>query len=165
MTPELEQILEKARSQKKQLRRFLKKLGKHKPSLVNSLAVEKHAEAFEEIDCLECGNCCKTTGPLFTSKDIERLSRHLQMRPSEFTEHYLKIDEDGDYVLQSLPCPFLGDDNYCSVYEVRPKACRQYPHTDHRAFHKITHLTAKNTRICPAAFLVVQKMQAHLENS
>ncbi|MEX2589538.1 MAG: YkgJ family cysteine cluster protein [Chitinophagales bacterium] len=165
MTPELQKILEKSASRKKQSRKFLNSLAKEKSGKVNQMAHSCHDEAFETINCLDCANCCKTTGPLFKQKDIERLAAHLQMRPADFTEKYLRIDEDGDYVLQTVPCPFLGADNYCSVYEVRPKACREYPHTDFRDFHKITKLTAKNTQICPAAYMVVEKMQQYFENS
>nr|MDK7631844.1 YkgJ family cysteine cluster protein [Globicatella sanguinis] len=82
-------------------------------------------------------NCCKTTGPLFTQKDIERLAKVFRMKPSLFIEKYLRIDEDNDYVLQQLPCPFLDSENYCLVYEDRPKACKEYPHTDRKKFHQI----------------------------
>lgn len=161
----LKKKLEQAKSKRKQTKLFLKGLKKKNSAEVNSKAIEFHHEVFEEIDCLNCANCCKTTGPLFMERDIARLSKHLKMRPAEFIDQYLRIDEDQDYVLQSVPCPFLGTDNYCSVYEARPKACKEYPHTDFRDFKQITNLTYKNTMICPAAFAVVEKMQKHFENS
>ena len=123
-----------------------------------------HDETFEEVDCLTCANCCKTTGPLFTNKDIERISKHFRMKPSVFIDTYLKIDEDNDYVLQSVPCPFLGDDNYCSIYKVRPKACAEFPHTDRKKFQQISHLTLKNVEICPAAFKIVEKMMLTIKS-
>jgi len=90
---------------------------------------ELHDETFEEIDCLTCANCCKTTGPLFTNKDIERISKHFRMKPSAFIDTYLRIDDENDYVLQTVPCSFLGSDNYCSIYKVRPKSlCRISTH-------------------------------------
>lgn len=165
MDSSLSNKLEQAKSKKKQTKDFLKRLKKKNTAEVNSKALEFHHEAFEEIDCLNCANCCKTTGPLFMERDIARLSKHLKMRPAEFIEKYLRIDEEEDYVLQSVPCPFLGADNYCSVYEARPKACREYPHTEFRDFKKITNLHYKNTMICPAAYTVVEKMQRHFENS
>ena len=70
--------------------------------------------------------------------------------------------EDNDYVLQSVPCTFLGVDNYCSIYEVRPKACREYPHTNRKDFHKISQITMKNIEICPAAFNIVEKLKLKL---
>lgn len=157
------QIIQEAKDRRKEVKKMMSRIKQAKPSDVNALAAELHDEVFDEIDCLKCGNCCRTTGPLFTQKDIERLAKRFRIRPGDFIEQYLRLDEEGDYVLQSVPCPFLGEDNYCSVYEDRPKACRTYPHTDHKTFHKITDLTAKNTRICPAAYLVVKRMRDRLD--
>ena len=122
-----------------------------------------HEEEFERTDCLECANCCKTTGPLFTNADIERISKFFRMKPSKFIAMYLRTGEDNDHVLQELPCTFLGSDNYCSIYEVRPKACREFPHTDRRKFQQISHLTLKNVAICPAAYNIVEEMKRKLK--
>ena len=84
------------------------------------------------------------------------------MKPQKFIETYLRIDEDNDYVLQSVPCTFLGADNYCSIYDVRPKACREFPHTDRKKFHQISNLTLKNVAICPAAFNIVESMKKRI---
>ena len=108
----------------KEFGQLIRQLKKKKPKDLDDRMHNLHEEAFQKIDCLECANCCKTTGPLFTDKDTERLAKHLRMKPSQFESTYLQIDEEGDRVLKSLPCPFLGSDNYCSVYEHRPKACR-----------------------------------------
>ena len=123
---------------------------------------ELHHEEFERTDCLECANCCKTTGPLFTKADIERISKFFRQKPQAFIDDYLRIDEENDYVFQSLPCPFLGADNYCSIYDVRPKACREFPHTDRKKFQQISNLTLKNVAICPAAFNIVEAMKAKI---
>lgn len=147
---------------KKENKKFFSRLRKKPPKNLDSLMQELHDEEFACTNCLECANCCKTTGPLFTQKDIERLARHFKMKPGEFIDQYLRLDEDGDYVLQQVPCPFLGADNYCSVYDKRPKACREYPHTDRKDFHKISSITIKNTAICPAAFNIVEKMKQRL---
>ena len=144
-------------------RKFFKKLKRRVPPNLDRLMMELHEAEFSRTDCLQCANCCKTTGPLFTSQDIDRLARLFRIKPGVFMETYLRQDEDGDWVLQELPCPFLGADNYCSVYEVRPKACREYPHTDRRKFHQISAITLKNTAVCPAAFNIVEAMMERLE--
>ena len=100
--------------------------------------------------------------PKFTQKDVERIAAHFKLRPAEFVTKYLRVDEDGDTVLQQLPCPFLGDQNYCSIYDVRPKACRQYPHTDHPRQFKILPLTLKNTEVCPAVFNIVEQLKKEI---
>ncbi|MEE2801237.1 MAG: YkgJ family cysteine cluster protein [Bacteroidota bacterium] len=141
---------------------YFKKLRKKKPKNLDYVVQETHDEVFDEVDCLTCANCCKTTGPLFTDNDIARIAKHFRMKPSDFIDDYLRIDEDNDYVLKQVPCHFLGADNYCSIYEVRPKACREYPHTDRRKIYQIGTLTVKNTAICPAAFKMVEKMKSKL---
>ena len=118
-----------------------------------------HDAEFERTDCLECGNCCKTTGPLFTKADIERIAKYLRLKPQQFIEKYLRVDEENDHVLQRVPCTFLDSENYCSIYDVRPKACREFPHTDRKKFHQISDLTLKNVAICPAAFNIVEEIK------
>ena len=120
-----------------------------KPSKIDALFQDAHEDVFSCVDCLACANCCKTTGPLFTQKDIERIAKHLRLKPKDFIDQYLRVDEDKDHVLQSVPCVFLGADNYCSIYDVRPKACREYPHTDRVKQKQLLNLNLKNTEVCP----------------
>ena len=141
---------------------FFKRLKKLNPKVLDNLIHPLHEEVFSCTDCLECANCCTTTGPLFTDKDISRIAKHLRIKPSEFTEKYLRIDEEGDYVLQSAPCPFLGEDNYCSIYDVRPKACREFPHTDRIKQSQLLKLTEKNIEVCPAVFEIIEKLKKEL---
>ncbi|MAN04933.1 MAG: zinc/iron-chelating domain-containing protein [Owenweeksia sp.] len=156
---DLHQFRQQARSQRKENQKFFKRLKSLKPRQLDEQFHELHDEVFAEINCLNCANCCKTTGPLFTDTDINRLAKHFGLRPAEFIDQYLRVDEDGDFVLQVLPCPFLGEDNYCSVYEVRPKACREYPHTDRNKMHQILELTRKNAEACPAVMEMVNRMK------
>lgn len=158
MQDQLNDLPERAKDKHKAHKIFLSKLKKKPPKQLDYLMQELHDEEFQRTDCLECANCCKTTGPLFTTKDIERISKAFRMKPSKFIDDYLKIDEDNDYVLQSVHCTFLGHDNKCSIYDIRPKACREFPHTDRRKFQQIAHLTLKNVKICPAAFNIVETM-------
>ena len=97
---------------RKENQQFFKRLKKVKPKVLDKLIHPLHDEVFACTDCLKCANCCTTTGPLFIDKDISRISKYLRIKPSEFTDKYLRVDEDRDYVLQSVPCTFLGEDNY-----------------------------------------------------
>ncbi|MBK8724377.1 MAG: YkgJ family cysteine cluster protein [Saprospiraceae bacterium] len=146
-------------NKKKENQAFFKKLKNQKSKNLDQDFHELHDEAFEKIDCLACANCCKTTSPMLFPKDIERLANATKMKPSAFTDKYLKIDEDGDFVFQSAPCPFLGADNYCSVYEDRPKACREYPHTNRKNMYQILDLTYKNIKVCPAVYSIVENLK------
>ena len=140
-------------------KKYLLSLKRKDPRKVDDAFHELHEEVFEEMNCLTCANCCKTTSPIFYDTDIDRLAKHLRMKPVEFVDKYLKVDDDGDQVLKTAPCPFLGYDNYCSVYESRPKACREYPHTDRKKMVQIMELTHKNTQVCPAVFEIVERLK------
>jgi Fe-S-cluster containining protein len=142
-------------------KKLINKLKKKKPKDLDAVVHRLHDAAFQRIECLNCANCCKTTGPLFTDKDIQRISKHLKISAKQFENQYLRLDEDGDWVLQQLPCPFLGADNYCGIYEHRPKACATFPHTDRVKQHQILHLTEKNATVCPAVFTIVEQLKQH----
>jgi len=156
---ELDRFKEQAKNKSAENKKFLTGLKKKDPRKVDDAFHQQHDEVFEEIDCLACANCCKTTSPIFYQTDIERVSRALRMRPGDFVDMYLRVDEDRDFVLKSAPCPFLGPDNRCSVYEDRPKACREYPHTDRKKMVQIMDLTLKNTLVCPAVFEMVERLK------
>ena len=159
ISEELQQKLDKARSSQKSLKKLRQKLTKVKPKELDASFHELHEEVFEEVDCLKCANCCKTTSPIFRDADIEKLAKHFRLKASEFVDKYLHLDHENDYVLNSSPCPFLGDDLYCSVYESRPKACREYPHTDRKNMTQILGLTLKNTTVCPAVGEIMERLR------
>ncbi|MBJ6746376.1 YkgJ family cysteine cluster protein [Streptococcus sp. 121] len=160
---DLERYHQLALQKQKEHRKFLAGLKKKPPKQLDKLSQEIHAEVFEEIDCIQCANCCRHLGPLLTEADITRISKTFRMKLSAFEEAFLRVDEDGDKVFQSMPCPFIGEDNLCSIYDVRPKACREFPHTDRKKIYQINHLTIQNTLICPAAYLFVEKLQEQLK--
>jgi Fe-S-cluster containining protein len=140
-------------------RSLLKKLKKRPSSEVDDSFHQLHEKVFEEINCLDCANCCSTISPIITDRDIDKIAKALRTKPSEVVAKYLEIDEDNDYVYRQQPCPFLGPDNYCSIYNDRPKACREYPHTDRRKMQQIFDLTIKNSKVCPAVYLVLERLK------
>jgi hypothetical protein len=163
MEIDLEKLPQIAKGKRKENNKFFKKLKKKPPKKLDSIMQKLHEDEFSKTDCLDCANCCKTTGPLFTKKDIHRLSRLFKMKENQFIAKYLQLDEEKDYVLQTLPCPFLGVDNKCLIYDQRPKACAEFPHTDRKNFHQITNLTKKNIEVCPAAFRIVEAMKERIQ--
>lgn len=117
-----------------------------------------HEEAFSKVDCLQCANCCKNYSPRFKTPDVKRISKHLQMRESDFIDKYLNVDEEGDFVVKSLPCPFLGADNFCTIYDERPSDCRRFPYTDEDVIIKRQPLTLKNSTFCPITYYVLERL-------
>jgi Fe-S-cluster containining protein len=157
---DLRKFKQKAENQAKSNKEFLRKLKTQTPKKLDDDFHTFHEAVFEEVDCLTCANCCKTTSPIFYDTDIVRLARHFRIKPKDFIEQYLVIDSDDDYVLKSSPCPFLDEDNYCSVYQDRPRACREYPHTNRKKMFQLLDLTYKNSLVCPAVLEIVERLKA-----
>lgn len=145
----------KSKERQKFYAQFLKKADKNR---VLKQLPELHEQAFERIDCLQCANCCKNYSPRFKTPDVKRIAKHLRLKESVFIETYLKVDEDGDFVTKSQPCPFLGTDNFCSIYDQRPSDCERFPYTDEDVIVKRQALTLKNTTFCPITYYVVEKL-------
>jgi Fe-S-cluster containining protein len=145
----------KSGERQKLYKQFLQKTDKN--SVLKQLP-DLHEEAFEKIDCLQCANCCKNYSPRFKTPDVKRISKYLKMKESVFIDSYLVVDEEGDFVAKTKPCPFLGDDNYCSIYDQRPSDCHRFPYTDEDVFIKRQALTLKNSTFCPITYFVLEKL-------
>jgi hypothetical protein len=158
----IQRLKELAVSHNAENKLLFKRLKRIKPEFLDKLFLEAHKEEFENFDCTSCANCCKTISPIITFRDVERIAKCLREKPSVIVEKYLEMDADGDYVFRSAPCPFLQHDNLCTIYEYRPKACREYPHTDRKRMHQILNLTLKNIEVCPIVFGVVERIKANL---
>lgn len=145
----------KSAEHQKKYKQLLQKTDKN--TILKQLP-ELHTEAFEKIDCLQCAACCKNYSPRFKTPDIKRISKHLRMKEGAFIDRYLNLDEEGDYVVKSSPCPFLGADNYCNIYDQRPSDCHRFPYTDEDVLLKRPNITLKNSTFCPAVYFVLEKL-------
>lgn len=150
----------KSREKQKQFKNFLARADKNK---VLQQLPRLHEEAFEKINCLDCAACCKNYSPRFKTPDVKRISKHLGMKEGTFIETYLRVDDEGDFVVRSTPCPFLGSDNYCSIYEVRPSDCARFPYTDEDVIVRRQQLTLKNATFCPITYYVLDQLEERLK--
>lgn len=157
------ELVQLAMSHKKEHHKLFLQLQKMSHHDVNELFHSADEYIFQEINCLDCANCCKTTPAMILDKDVKRISKHLNISVSEFYKKYTVKDEDHDIVFKNVPCVFLGEDNYCSIYEVRPESCREYPHTRHHKMKQILDITFKNREICPAVFDIVEMIKEDLK--
>lgn len=147
---------------KKRYLRLFTALRKRKSAADDVLAENAHETVFAATNCLDCANCCKTHPPLLEGPDIKRIAKHLHLSEASFMSNYLLLDEDGDWVFHTVPCPFLESDNKCRIYDHRPKACREYPHTNRKKLYQISDLTLTNAEICPAVAPILDKLAAEL---
>ena len=145
----------RSNDKQKVFKQFLQRADKNK---VLKELPQLHEEAFEKIDCLQCAACCKNYSPRFKTPDVKRISKHLNMKESTFIETYLNVDNEGDFVAKTAPCPFLGSDNFCSIYDVRPSDCSRFPYTDEDIIIKRQALTLKNASFCPITFFVLDRL-------
>jgi Fe-S-cluster containining protein len=157
--PEFANWQKKSIEHTKKYARFLNRANKNE---VLKKLPDLHEDAFEKINCLDCAACCKNYSPRFKGPDIRRISKHLKMKETVFTEKYLKVDAEEDFVTKTKPCPFLGANNFCSIYDVRPSDCERFPYTDEDVLLKRPQLTLKNASFCPAVFIVLEKLSADL---
>jgi len=164
MTPEQSKRIQDARAAMPNIKSLFRKWKRKPPKDLDARFHSAHEAVFETLDCLTCGNCCRTTSPIIRERDLDRLARHLRVKPGELIDAHMRMDEDGDWVFRSAPCPFLDlNDNRCSVYEYRPQACREYPHTDRKNMAGILPLTAQNAVVCPAVATVVLQLTERSE--
>lgn len=162
MTPELVDILRRAKDNEKKIKEFFGRLKQRKVKNLDRLFHTLHEEVFHQVNCLDCAGCCSTISPIVTDNDISRVAKYLRMKPSLLMEQHLYLDSDGDYVFRTAPCPFLMSDRCCSIYEARPRACREYPHTDRVNMQQILNITLKNAFVCPAVALIAERLQQRI---
>jgi len=148
----------------KEYKKVVKKLFEKKNKKVLKRVGEVNDQVFEEMSCMDCANCCKSIPPQLLKSDVKRISKHLDMSQKEFEKEYTTIDDDGDLVFKKSPCVFLEEDNACSIYEVRPEACREYPHTEQALFRQGMAWHSINAIYCPAAYNVLERMKTLLNN-
>jgi uncharacterized protein len=159
--PKPEKLKDLARQRSSENLLLVKQLRKQRHGNLDLEIHRLHEGLFAEFDCLDCANCCKTISPIISYRDVDKLSKALGLKPGTFREEYLFEDEEGDFVFKDAPCPFLAGDHTCSVYESRPKACREYPHTNRKNMHQILDLCLKNTYTCPVVFAIFEQLRNH----
>lgn len=160
---DLKKFAKKADKKKGNLIKFLNKLDEIVPENMQELVAEVDKTVWKDIDCLECANCCKTMTPTYTPKDIKRIAGHFGMKPKEFKAKWLYKDESGDWMNTATPCQFLGSDNKCYIYEIRPDDCAGFPHHNKKRFDLYNDTYIGNVPRCPATFELVSRLKKRVE--
>lgn len=152
---------------KKSLTTFLKKFDKKKVDAIDRYVADAGERTWQEVDCLQCANCCKVMTPTFTPEDITRIAKHLQISEQDMHHRWLTVDEDnGDVVNKIQPCQFLDlKTNMCSIYEVRPADCAGFPHFNKKPFDDYNHVHEQNIQYCPATLVFVTQLQSQIEKA
>ncbi|HAB89109.1 MAG TPA: zinc/iron-chelating domain-containing protein, partial [Bacteroidetes bacterium] len=61
-----------------------KKLKSLPDKALDAMFLHHHEKVFEQTDCLDCGNCCKTLGPRLTKTDVRRMAKYLRVKEGDF---------------------------------------------------------------------------------
>ena len=157
---ELELVERYARARQDENRRFgsyVKRLQMPGAAL-DAVVRETADEVMEQVDCTLCGNCCKTMYVTVDQFDIERLAKRLGMKPHAFERKYVVMADDREKLLSRVPCAFL-DGTRCSVYEDRPRACRDFPYLHVRGFRERTFMMMNNTVLCPIVYNTLEQVK------
>ena len=98
------------------------------PEELDALIDRIAAQVIPQVDCTQCGNCCRYFHVGITPDDLPRLIQVLDLPPEAIRAQLLKFDHDEEWaVFHGPPCPFLRPNNLCQIYPSRPDACRIYP--------------------------------------
>jgi uncharacterized protein len=125
---------------------------------LDALVHEIYRSVTSEIDCTECGHCCRVMMPSLHPGDAERLAQRFGTDTQEFEDRYVIADEFGEQALAETPCPFH-DGMKCTVYEDRPRDCRDYPHLHKKDFSTRLLAVLENAEICPIVFNVLEQLK------
>lgn len=152
-------ILEKSRTKRAETMRKMRHLSRMNRKGFDRMVHDIHDEVFAEIDCRKCGECCRNLGPVFRNSDIKLICSAIGLGDKAFMDTYLEQDPDGvGFILKRLPCPFQEEDNACSIYEERPLACSNFPHTQSVNIQRKLVGLALDSQFCPAAFLICERI-------
>jgi len=154
----------KAKAERRENKKLFDVFKTNKPKGLDRAFQQVNDEAFAHTNCLDCANCCRVAQPVFEKPDINRIARHMNMSSADFIKKYLKPEPDYGYFTKKLPCVFLGDDNKCSIYEVRPAGCRTYPPAKLRLSPEQLDVIHDNIGICPAVSTMVENIKIRFSN-
>ncbi len=111
-----------------------------------------------QIDCTQCGACCKMLMINVTPAEAEDVSAHLGITVSGFKENYIEESQQGQMIMSAIPCHFL-DDKICTVYTNRFSECREFPHLHRKNFKDRLFGTLTHYAMCPIIYNVVEELK------
>jgi Fe-S-cluster containining protein len=135
---------------------------------LDAIVHKLYKKVADQINCRECGICCRVALPVLKTKDITKLSNHLSLSADELKKQYLVKDErEGGFVFPNTPCPFFNDNKEecaCSVYSARPDDCCSYPHLHKKNFSSRLIGIVNNCHVCPIVYNVYELLKIEIHN-
>jgi len=127
---------------------------------IDALVRETTDQVWAHIDCLECGACCRALSIVLDDRDIARLAKRLGISVGAFARQYVRR-AGGEASFAAQPCPFL-DGNACTVYEDRPRACRDFPYLHDAGFRERMLGLIEYALLCPVILNTLEALKRRL---
>lgn len=152
----------RAHAKKAGLSKFLKKVVRKKPRGLLKDVKQASDQAWETVNCTNCGACCKEMTPTWKKSEVKRMAAHMGMTYKEYYDKYLYTDDEGCIMNNSTPCQHLSlKTGLCSVYELRPHDCSEFPHFHRKDFtDQVKEVFIPNMPRCPATLIMVERLEA-----
>ncbi len=160
--PVIQRLAAKREDENWRFRTYVKHRLEMEDEALDAVVQETTDAVWSKIDCTQCAHCCRTLQVVVDHQDAARLAKRLGMRVPEFKRRYMKYDEHKEGYFAAMPCPFLKE-NVCSVYEDRPKACRDFPYLHEPRFRTRMIMFIENTAVCPIVYNTCEQLKSRLE--
>lgn len=147
---ELENLAESKQEENLKFRRYLKNHADEE-ELDNDFK-ELHEKYFKIYDCTKCRNCCKKLGISIRYDELENIN---------LTKEQLQNlkEEYGKYINKEKGCPFLNENNECTIKGNLPASCKEYPYTNKTERLESLFTVIDNTFVCPAVYEIVEELK------
>lgn len=123
-----------------------------KKSKTNKSQTSLFQMAMDLFECTQCGTCCRGEGGIYLSQEeIKRIALFLNLSQQKFLEKYC-IKKNGKiyiHIREDGYCHFSRKGR-CSIHEVKPAPCRQWPFFPPMLIDQANWEIARNS--CPALF-------------
>ena len=125
---------------------------------IDKIVFGLNAKVEKEIDCTECGACCKSLMINVTAEEAEQTAGKMNLSLSAFKEKYIEESLGGKFIINTIPCHFLSDKK-CTIYTGRFTECREFPHLHKLGFKARLAGTLNYYGTCPIIYNVVEVMK------
>jgi uncharacterized protein len=137
---------------------FVEQLQQMNGEEVDAAVQQLNQQIEPQIDCTQCGNCCKSLMVNITADEADRAAAHLNMNREEFDTAYVEKGSHELMIINSIPCHFLNGTS-CSIYEVRFAGCREFPALHLPQFNKRLFTVMMHYDRCPIIFNVMEALK------
>lgn len=129
---------------------------------IDQIVHQLNEEIAPQIDCTQCGNCCKSLMINVTPEETESLAEHLSMNITVVKEKYIEVSAQGQMIINTIPCHFLQEKS-CTIYQNRFTECREFPHLHKPNFKARFFSTIMYYPMCPIIFNVIETLKEKLD--